>query len=35
MLAGAIELDDRGFVPTGQAALYSDTDGNREDNVSR
>ncbi|AGB26588.1 thioredoxin reductase [Mycobacterium sp. JS623] len=27
-LAGAIELDDRGFVPTGQAALYSDTDGN-------
>jgi thioredoxin reductase (NADPH) len=28
-LAGAIELDDRGFVPTGQAALYSDTDGNQ------
>jgi len=26
-LAGAIELDDRGFVPTGPAALYSDTDG--------
>jgi thioredoxin reductase (NADPH) len=28
-LAGAIELDDRGFVPTGPAALYSDTDGGR------
>ncbi len=28
-LAGAIELDDRGFVPTGPAALYSDTDGAR------
>jgi thioredoxin reductase (NADPH) len=28
-LAGAIELDDRGFVPTGPAALYSDTDGNQ------
>ncbi len=28
-LAGAIELDDHGFVPTGQAALYSDTDGNQ------
>ncbi|MGA8254100.1 MAG: FAD-dependent oxidoreductase [Mycobacterium sp.] len=27
-LAGAIQLDDRGFVPTGPAALYSDTDGN-------
>jgi thioredoxin reductase (NADPH) len=27
-LAGAIELDDHGYVPTGQAALYSDTDGN-------
>ncbi len=27
-LAGAVELDDRGFVLTGQAALYSDTDGN-------
>ncbi|MEE6164590.1 MULTISPECIES: FAD-dependent oxidoreductase [unclassified Mycolicibacterium] len=26
-LAGAIALDDHGFVPTGQAALYSDTDG--------
>ena len=29
-LAGAVELDDRGFVLTGQAALYSDTDGNQE-----
>jgi len=28
-LAGAIELDDRGFVLTGQAALYSDTDGSQ------
>ena len=28
-LAGAIQLDDRGFVPTGPAALYSDTDGNQ------
>jgi thioredoxin reductase (NADPH) len=28
-LAGAIELDDHGFVPTGPAALYSDTDGNQ------
>jgi thioredoxin reductase (NADPH) len=28
-LAGAIELDDRGFVPTGPAALYSDTDGHQ------
>ena len=28
-LAGAIELDDRGFVPTGPAALYSDADGDR------
>ena len=28
-LAGAIELDDHGFVPTGPAALYSDTDGAR------
>ena len=27
-LAGAIELDDHGYVPTGPAALYSDTDGN-------
>jgi thioredoxin reductase (NADPH) len=29
-LAGAIELDDRGYVSTGQAALYSDTHGNQE-----
>ena len=29
-LAGAIELDDHGFVSTGSAALYSDTDGNQE-----
>ncbi|HEX7827959.1 MAG TPA: FAD-dependent oxidoreductase [Mycobacterium sp.] len=28
-LAGAIQLDDRGFVPTGPAALYSDADGAR------
>lgn len=28
-LAGAIELDDRGFVPTGQTALYSDTRTNQ------
>ncbi|MCV7345905.1 FAD-dependent oxidoreductase [Mycolicibacterium rhodesiae] len=28
-LAGAIQLDDRGFIPTGQAALYSDTDENQ------
>lgn len=28
-LAGTIELDRHGFVPTGPAALYSDTDGNR------
>lgn len=28
-LAGAVELDDRGFVPTGPAALYSDADGTR------
>jgi thioredoxin reductase (NADPH) len=28
-LAGAIELDDHGYVPTGPAALYSDTDGNQ------
>jgi thioredoxin reductase (NADPH) len=28
-LAGAIELDDHGFVPTGPAALYSDADGGR------
>jgi thioredoxin reductase (NADPH) len=28
-LAGAIQLDDRGFVPTGPAALYLDTDGNQ------
>ena len=28
-LAGAIQLDDRGFVPTGPAALYSDADGNQ------
>jgi len=28
-LAGAIQLDNRGFVPTGPAALYSDTDGNQ------
>jgi thioredoxin reductase (NADPH) len=26
-LAGAVELDDHGYVPTGPAALYSDTDG--------
>src|SRR6267378_4919560 len=29
IFAGAIELDDRGFVPTGPAALYSDADGAR------
>jgi thioredoxin reductase (NADPH) len=28
-LVGAIQLDDRGFVPTGPAALYSDVDGNQ------
>jgi thioredoxin reductase (NADPH) len=28
-LAGAIELDDHGYVPTGPAALYSDTDRNQ------
>jgi thioredoxin reductase (NADPH) len=28
-LAGAIQLDDRGFVPTGPTALYSDADGNQ------
>jgi thioredoxin reductase (NADPH) len=28
-LAGAIELDDHGFIPTGPAALYSDGDGNQ------
>jgi thioredoxin reductase (NADPH) len=28
-LAGAIQLDDRGFIPTGPAALYLDTDGNQ------
>jgi thioredoxin reductase (NADPH) len=28
-LAGAIQLDDHGFVPTGPAALYSGTDGNQ------
>jgi thioredoxin reductase (NADPH) len=28
-LAGAVQLDDHGFVPTGPAALYSDTDGTR------
>ncbi|BBX02029.1 thioredoxin reductase [Mycolicibacterium moriokaense] len=28
-LVGAVELDDHGFVPTGQAALYSDTHGNQ------
>jgi thioredoxin reductase (NADPH) len=28
-LAGAVELDDRGFVPTGPAALYSDADGEK------
>jgi thioredoxin reductase (NADPH) len=26
-LAGTIELDDHGFIPTGPAALYSDGDG--------
>jgi thioredoxin reductase (NADPH) len=29
-LAGAIELDDHGYVSTGSAALYSDTHGNQE-----
>jgi thioredoxin reductase (NADPH) len=29
-LAGAIELDGHGYVSTGSAALYSDTDGNQE-----
>ncbi|MEZ0357328.1 FAD-dependent oxidoreductase [Mycobacterium sp. SA01] len=28
-LVGAIQLDDHGFVPTGPAALYSDTDGHQ------
>lgn len=28
-LAGAIKLDDHGFVATGSAALYKDTDGNQ------
>jgi thioredoxin reductase (NADPH) len=28
-LAGVIQLDDRGFVPTGPAALYSHTDGSQ------
>jgi thioredoxin reductase (NADPH) len=28
-LAGAIALDDRGYVPTGPAALYSDLDANQ------
>jgi len=28
-LDGAVQLDDRGFIPTGPAALYSGTDGNR------
>ncbi|MDF3340977.1 FAD-dependent oxidoreductase [Mycolicibacterium septicum] len=28
-LAGAVQLDDRGFVPTGPAALYSDIDGSQ------
>jgi thioredoxin reductase (NADPH) len=28
-LAGAIELDDRGYVPTGPAALYSNPDANQ------
>ncbi|WP_207760703.1 NAD(P)/FAD-dependent oxidoreductase [Mycolicibacterium sphagni] len=27
-LAGAIRLDDRGFIPTGLAAVYPGTDGN-------
>ena len=34
-LAGAIELDDHGFVPTGPAALYSDTDGARRSTQRR
>jgi thioredoxin reductase (NADPH) len=29
-LAGAIELDDHGYVSTGSAAIYSDTHGNQE-----
>ena len=28
-LAGTIELDDHGFIPTGPAALYSDGDGEK------
>ena len=28
-LAGAVELDDHGYVPTGPAALYSDTDADQ------
>jgi thioredoxin reductase (NADPH) len=28
-LAGTIELDDRGFIPTGPAALCSDGDGEK------
>jgi thioredoxin reductase (NADPH) len=28
-LAGAVQLDDHGFVPTGPAALYSDAGGNQ------
>ncbi|WP_431239814.1 NAD(P)/FAD-dependent oxidoreductase [Mycolicibacterium aichiense] len=28
-LAGAIQLDDRGFIPTGLAAQYSNTDGHQ------
>ncbi|MCV7173697.1 FAD-dependent oxidoreductase [Mycobacterium manitobense] len=28
-LAGAVQLDERGFVPTGTAALYSDADGDQ------
>ena len=28
-LAGTIELDDHGFIPTGSAALYSDGDGEK------
>jgi thioredoxin reductase len=28
-LAGIIELDDHGFIPTGPAALYSDGDGEK------
>jgi thioredoxin reductase (NADPH) len=28
-LAGTIELDDHGFIPTGPAALHSDGDGEK------